>query len=296
LQQSAEWPNRLVGCTFHDDKTGRNVCEIVPGPATDSAAIAFAESNAHSWGYRPFCVADRPGRLLRYIRMAYFSEAASLVREGLPPAEVDRALLRAGFSVAPLSACDEEGLSAVTREALRLRESRGDRFASTLSFERMIERGFEGRANGEGFYRYGKRTAKSNDIARMVLWRDLDDDHRAHYYRDVRDAIHEGVERVILRVINDVAGCLSEEPVADPAGVDALLAYGIGCLPGHGGPLRHAESLGLNYIVRRLEYLADRFGPRFQPCDELIRRADAAEGFYANPNRTPLSMPIRRAA
>jgi 3-hydroxyacyl-CoA dehydrogenase / enoyl-CoA hydratase / 3-hydroxybutyryl-CoA epimerase len=100
---------------------------------------------------------------------------------------------------------------------------------------------------------------------------------------DPDSAIEEGIDRVILRTVNEAARALADEPDADPAMVDLALAYGMGWAPHLGGPLRYADGVGLPAVVDRLALFAERFGPRFTPCDELIRRAEAGESFYGGP-------------
>ena len=114
----------------------------------------------------------------------------------------------------------------------------------------------------------------------MVLWQDLDDDATAPYVFDLDAALREGIDRVVLRTVNEAARALADEPDADPATVDLALAYGMGWAPTRGGPMRYADSAGLSAVVDRLALYAERFGPRFIPCDELARRAEAGESFY----------------
>ena len=114
----------------------------------------------------------------------------------------------------------------------------------------------------------------------MVLWQDLDEDARAPYVFDLAEALRDGVERLILRTVNEAAAALADEPDADPRTVDLALAFGMGWAPQRGGPLRYADTLGMSAVVERLAEFAERFGPRFMPCDELVRRAEAGESFY----------------
>jgi 3-hydroxyacyl-CoA dehydrogenase/enoyl-CoA hydratase/3-hydroxybutyryl-CoA epimerase len=120
----------------------------------------------------------------------------------------------------------------------------------------------------------------------MLLWHDLDDDALAPYVFDPTEALREGIERVILRTINETATALVDEPDSDPSMVDMALAFGMGWAPARGGPLRHADDIGLGAVVDRLCYFAERFGSRFAPCDELVRRAEAGEGFYDGVSET----------
>jgi 3-hydroxyacyl-CoA dehydrogenase/enoyl-CoA hydratase/3-hydroxybutyryl-CoA epimerase len=130
----------------------------------------------------------------------------------------------------------------------------------------------------------------------MVLWQDFDEESRAPYIFDPATAIREGIERVILRTVNVAAAALADEPDSDPGTVDVALAFGMGWAPSRGGPLRHADTVGLAAVVERLASFAERFGPRYSPCDELVRRAEAGETFYGNPAEAAVPVTAWRAA
>jgi 3-hydroxyacyl-CoA dehydrogenase/enoyl-CoA hydratase/3-hydroxybutyryl-CoA epimerase len=130
---------------------------------------------------------------------------------------------------------------------------------------------------------------------RSILWSDLNASELAPYFFDERQALCEGVERVVLRTINETAIALPDEPDADPATVDMALALGMGWAPQRGGPLRYADSIGLASVVARLSYFAERYGRDYAPCDELIRRAEAGESFYGDrDNEMPVGQPAWR--
>jgi 3-hydroxyacyl-CoA dehydrogenase/enoyl-CoA hydratase/3-hydroxybutyryl-CoA epimerase len=51
------------------------------------------------------------------------------------------------------------------------------------------------------------------------------------------------------------------------------MVLGTGWAPHRGGPLRYGEDRGVSEIVKVLLDLAQRLGPRFEPCAELRRLA-----------------------
>jgi hypothetical protein len=57
------------------------------------------------------------------------------------------------------------------------------------------------------------------------------------------------------------------------------MVFGTGWAPHRGGPLHYADDRGLVDVVQSLASLATFYGPRLQACDELKRRAVAAEAF-----------------
>ena len=79
-------------------------------------------------------------------------------------------------------------------------------------------------------------------------------------------------------MINEAARCLEEGVVERPEHLDLAMVFGTGFAPFRGGPLRYADSIGLDTIVATLDRLAPHH-PRLAPCDELRRRAAGRVGF-----------------
>ena len=88
---------------------------------------------------------------------------------------------------------------------------------------------------------------------------------------------------MVLLMVNEAAAAVGEGLVATPDLIDRAMVFGTGWAPHRGGPLRYADDRGLADVVRVLTDLSQRVGPRFAPCAELARRAEAGERF-----RTPL--------
>ena len=82
-------------------------------------------------------------------------------------------------------------------------------------------------------------------------------------------------------MVNEAARCVEEQIVSQPLYVDLTMILGTGFPAHRGGPLRYADQRGLATIVTRMEQLADAYGERFGPCDELRQRAKGGEHFLA---------------
>ncbi len=283
IQAELQRPGRVAGIHLFDTTNANPLVELVRAPGTDSSTLATLDSWLRSWGKKPILVSDRPGRLVGRIQLAYLSEAALLVAEGLPAELVDRQMRRFGMYRGPLQTIDAIGFDNLARLVENLQLARGDTFARNLLLDRMRSFGWDGQASGEGFYRYRRGRAKPNHLARMVMWHDTDEDVISHFVFDPQQSLEDGQERLILRTINEAAACLPDEPDADPGLIDVAVAWGAGWAPHRGGPLRYADQLGLGTVVERLTEFVERFGKRFEPCVELQRRAEAGESFYAVP-------------
>lgn len=286
IQAETSRPGRIAGLHVANPDAAGPVAELVGGPLTEADTLAAAAHWARGWGFLPVRVADRPGRLVELVKLAYLSEGVALVAEGLPIAQVDAGCRRFGMARGPLEWCDEIGLDRLAESVAQLRLARGDGFARNLLFQRLLPLRCLGREVGHGFYRYGL-VRRASETTRMMLWQDVDEDAQTPYAFDPAEALREGLERLILRTVNEAAAALPDEPDADPATVDVALAFGMGWAPSRGGPLRYADMLGLASVADRLATFAERFGPRYTPCDELVRRAEAGETFYAGAADVP---------
>jgi len=80
--------------------------------------------------------------------------------------------------------------------------------------------------------------------------------------------------------LNEAARAVGEGIVRTPRDGDIGAIFGFGFPPFRGGPLRHADDLGAARIVGELERLAERYGPRFAPCDVLRDHAQRNAKFY----------------
>jgi 3-hydroxyacyl-CoA dehydrogenase/enoyl-CoA hydratase/3-hydroxybutyryl-CoA epimerase len=85
--------------------------------------------------------------------------------------------------------------------------------------------------------------------------------------------------RLVLPMINQAAGALREAVVDSAETIDLATILGAGLAPFRGGLTHFADTVGIPEIVRRLEELAGRYGPRFAP-DPLLRELAGAGGTF----------------
>ena len=86
--------------------------------------------------------------------------------------------------------------------------------------------------------------------------------------------------RMVLLMLNEAARCLEEDLVAAPEDIDFAMIFGTGFAPFRGGPLRYADTVGIQKVVDDLKALSDEGESRFGPCDRLIEMAAQRRTFY----------------
>ena len=215
-------------------------------------------------------VRDAPGFLVNRVLAPFMNESSILFEEGVGVETLDRAMRTYGMPMGPFELIDEIGTDVAEKVGHILHEGLGEHMKPSTLAGRLVQSGRLGKKSGAGMYRYedGKRKADAS------FWDGLREGKRAsHDVETLRD-------RVFGLMLNEAARCLDEAVVQSPGELDLALVFGIGFPPFRGGLLRDADVRGLDNWVQRLDDLAARFGPRFEPCERLRQMAAAGATFY----------------
>ncbi len=269
-------PGRVVGIHFFNPVNRMQLVEIVRGPGTSPDALATALQFVKAMGKLPVIVKDSPGFLVNRILMPYMIEAVRLFRESGAVEAVDRVMLDFGMPMGPLRLADEVGLDVASHVARDLGQRLQHPAPPDDTLDAMIAKGWLGKKNGRGFYLHAGKSAHvrpNPDIGAAVgavATRPLD--------------AAKACDRLVLIMINEAARCLAEGVVESSEDVDFAMILGTGWAPFRGGPLRHADALGVPEVVRRLEALAREIAPRFEPCERLREMVCTGSTFYPPDN------------
>jgi 3-hydroxyacyl-CoA dehydrogenase/enoyl-CoA hydratase/3-hydroxybutyryl-CoA epimerase len=247
--------------------------EIIAGRHSSPEAVASAHAFALRMGKLPVIVKDGPGFLVNRILSVYLDEAARILLEGVKLEALDRAMLGFGMPAGPFALLDQIGLDTARHVGQVLQAAFGERVgAGGAALDALLADGRLGRRNGRGFYRYrdGERTVPDPRVRALI---------GATGSREVPAETLQ--ERLVLAMINEAARCLHEGVVARARDVDVAMVMGAGFPPFRGGPLRHADEMGVPVVTDRLQRLADSQGERFRPADSLHEMVRAQRRFYA---------------
>lgn len=242
LRTELENPGRLVGLHFFNPVAKMQLVEIVRDSDTDNQVVANATAFARKIDRLPLPVSSTPGFLVNRILMPYLLEAVELEAEGIPAEEIDRQALEFGMPMGPVELADTVGLDICLHVAEILSQHMDTNVPQRL--RNLVTAGHLGRKTGEGFYRYKKgKPVKS---------------------KQVHDSGSEVIDRMILRMLNEVVSCLREKVVDDTNLLDAGMVYGTGFAPFRGGPLHYIKTIGADGLYQQLQQLEQKYGTRFQ--------------------------------
>lgn len=265
-------PGRVLGLHFFSPARVMRLVEVVRARETAPAALARALSHVRALDKVPVVVGDCYGFVSNRLSMVYLGEAVALLEEGATPAQVDGALVAFGMPMGPLTMSDMAGNDISWLAHPGLHAAYGDRARPTPIWDRLHAAGRHGQKAGKGFHDYPRGAAGGVASAEVLALLDAVRRDRGTTPRE--PAPEEIVARVLYATVNEGARCLEEGVAASPDDVDTVMRLGFGFPEARGGPMRWAaEEVGYGEVVRALDALAARHGPRLAPSAWLRAHA-----------------------
>lgn len=272
-------PQQVIGLHFFSPVEKMPLVEVIPHQGTSEQTIATTVALAKKQGKTPVVVADKAGFYVNRILAPYINEAMRILTEGGKVDEVDRALVRFGFPVGPVQLLDEVGIDTGTKIIPVLEAAFGERFSAPDNIVTAIlgdDR--KGRKNGRGFYLYPARGQKGRKRVDPAIYPLIGAGTPSSPLTRQHIA-----ERCVMLMLNEAARCFDEGVIRSARDGDIGAVFGIGFPPFLGGPFRYMDSLGAGEVVATLQRLASQYGPRFTPCEPLVRMAEQGDKFWPIP-------------
>jgi 3-hydroxyacyl-CoA dehydrogenase/enoyl-CoA hydratase/3-hydroxybutyryl-CoA epimerase len=237
-------PSRLVGIHFFNPVASMPLVEVIRTDKTDPDVLNRALAFVTQIGKLPLPCSSAPGFVVNRILMPYMLEALTAYEDGYAIETIDEAARAFGMPMGPMELGDKVGLDVALYVAEILAASIGAEPPEVL--HEMVEAGRVGQKSPQGgFYRYEKgRPVRQSAFTAPDA--------------DITD-------RLILRLVNEAAACLSDGIVDDADLLDAGVVFGIGFAPFTGGPIQYARSIGREQLLARMNQQVEKHGSRFEP-------------------------------
>lgn len=272
LAKASKDDSHFIGLHFFSPVDKMQLVEIIKGKNTSAETLAKAYDYVQQIGKTPIVVNDSRGFFTSRVFGTFVQEGLRLLAEGVHPAKIEMAALKAGMPVGPLAIQDEvsltlsEHVANETRKALQAEGKDLPRSGADDVIETMIHQ-FQrkGKAAGAGFYDYPENGKKH-------LWDGLN-----HWKKDTDISEQEMIDRFLFVQSLDTLRCFEEGVLESVVDANVGSIFGIGFAPWTGGALQFLNQYGLEKALIRANTLEVKYGARFKAPQLLIDKAHAGE-------------------
>jgi 3-hydroxyacyl-CoA dehydrogenase len=272
-------PADVIGLHFFSPANVTKLLEIVRGAKTAKDVLATSLGIAKQIKKIGVVSGVCDGFIGNRMLNAYFRQMDFLLDAGALPQQIDKALEAFGFAMGPFRVSDLAGNDIGWAIRKRLYAEYPDRAYSKIP-DRICELGRFGQKTGAGWYDYepGERNPLPSEVVTKIVLEESA--HLGLARRKIGD--EEIVERALYALVNEGARILEEGIAQRSSDIDVVYIAGYGFPDFRGGPMFHADAVGLPNVLRAMRAFAKGYQPEaWRPAPLLTKLAAESGSFTA---------------
>ena len=269
-------PEAVIGTHFFSPANVMRLLEIVRGKNSSKEVIATCMQLSKKLGKIGVLVGNCRGFVGNRMFGPYRREAQFLVEEGAEVEAVDQALVEFGNAMGPLATGDLAGLDVGWRIRKEYRHLEKPGIRQPFAEDRLCEMGRYGQKTVRGWYRYdeNRRPSVDPEVSELVpKW----SAEAGIPQRQI--SAEEIVDRCVYALVNEGARILEEGYALRAVDIDIIYLNGYGFPAHRGGPMWHADTVGLQKVYERVCEFHQQHGELWAPAPLLKRLAEAGTTF-----------------
>jgi 3-hydroxyacyl-CoA dehydrogenase len=264
-------PQDVIGTHFFSPANVMRLLEVVRGKKTDKGVLATTMKLGKTLKKVPVVSGVCDGFIGNRMLEKYGQQSLFLIDEGATPQQVDAALAKFGMAMGPFTMYDMAGNDIGWEVRKRRYKERPDFVYSKIA-DRVCEQGRFGQKTGKGFYKYeagNRKPIPDLEVEKIIF------SYREEIGvkpRNISD--DEIVQRLIYALVNEGAHILEEGIALRASDVDMVYLTGYGFPPYRGGPMFHADTVGLDKVLKSIEDFQKGYqGQAWKPAPLLAKLA-----------------------
>ena len=274
-------PELVVGTHFFSPANIMRLLEVVRGAQTSDETLATVMAIGKKLKKAAVVSLNAPGFIGNRMLFRYTAQANMLLLEGALPHQIDQALESFGLNMGPFRMMDLVGLDLGWR-ARKLGGKESPLHAKIG--DELCEQDRYGQKSSAGYYNYSEGSRAPNPAPENEAIYEKISSENGFTRREISD--EEIIDRCTLALINEGADILSEGVAQRAADIDVVYINGYGFPIWRGGPMHHANAIGLDKILAKLNKYKEITGnDAYNPSELLIKLAKNGEKFGEAPKK-----------
>jgi 3-hydroxyacyl-CoA dehydrogenase len=277
IAQVTKRPQDVIGTHFFSPANVMRLLEVVRGAKTAKDVLATTMKLGKTIKKVPVVSGVCDGFIGNRMVEKYGQQSLFLLDEGCSPQQVDAAAYKWGMAMGPLAMGDMAGLD-IGWEIRKRRYVERPNFVYSRVGDKVAELGRFGQKTGKGWYKYNlpdRKPIADPDVEEIIQKYRTENKIKT---RSISD--EEIVERLIYALVNEAAYILEEGIALRASDIDMVYLTGYGFPPYRGGPMFHADTVGLKNVLNSMQKFQSGYqGAVWKPAPLLVKLANEGRKF-----------------
>jgi 3-hydroxyacyl-CoA dehydrogenase len=277
IARATKRPQDVIGTHFFSPANVMRLLEVVRGAKTGKDVLATTMKLGKTIKKLPVVSGVCDGFIGNRMLEKYVQQSLFLLDEGASPQQIDGALAKWGMAMGPFTMYDMAGNDIGFEIRKRRAKERPD-FVYGKFADRIAEKGWFGQKTGRGWYRYepgNRKPIPDAEVDQMLAAYRKDMGYKPRQISD-----DEIIERCSYALANEGAHILEEGIALRASDIDMVYLTGYGFPPYRGGPMFHADTVGLDKVLAAIERFQKGYqGAQWKPAPLLVKLAKEGRRF-----------------
>ena len=260
-------PSRVIGLHFFSPANIMKLLEVVVAEKTSKDTVATAFNLAKKMKKVPVRSGVCDGFIGNRILSKYLVGTYHMVEDGASPFHVDKVIRDFGCAMGIFQVIDLAGgdIGWATRKRKAPFRHKDDRYVQIP--DRVCERGWFGQKTSKGYYLYGENVDFLTPNPEIEVICEQERKRAGITPKKFDDK--EILDKYIAAMVYEGTKILSEQIALKPSDIDVVFTNGYGFPKWRGGPMKYADMIGLDKILKNIQKYSEE-DPRFWSPPKLL--------------------------
>ena len=260
-------PSRVIGLHFFSPANIMKLLEVVVAEKTSKDTVATAFNLAKKMKKVPVRSGVCDGFIGNRILSKYLVGTYHMVEDGASPFHVDKVIRDFGCAMGIFQVIDLAGgdIGWATRKRKAPFRHKDDRYVQIP--DRVCERGWFGQKTSKGYYLYGENVDFLTPNPEIEVICEQERKRAGITPKKFDDK--EILDKYIAAMVYEGTKILSEQIALKPSDIDVVFTNGYGFPKWRGGPMKYADMIGLDKILKNILKYSEE-DPRFWTPPKLL--------------------------